>query len=172
MPEYDGPGRRAGSRTGDVRQTPGKPAARRTVRRSPPELSWQSCVAPANRLSTSSGLSKPVLFCSPDRGYTSIHLVPSRASALSSLHALVDSAFGRSRHATCTASAPEACLLIRHLLTACVPRRRAALRAASECQPMAASRAPAAQAAATPMVCVCYMIALDLLINFHVLAML
>ena len=31
MPDYDGPGRRAGSRTGDVRQTPSKQAPRRTV---------------------------------------------------------------------------------------------------------------------------------------------
>ena len=32
MPDYDGPGRRAGSRTGDVRQTPSKAGPRRTVR--------------------------------------------------------------------------------------------------------------------------------------------
>jgi len=34
MPDYDGPGRRAGSRTGDVRQTPSKAGPRRTVRAS------------------------------------------------------------------------------------------------------------------------------------------
>ncbi len=44
MPEYDGPGRRAGSRTGDVRQTPGKPAARRTVRCFSPDLNCHSSV--------------------------------------------------------------------------------------------------------------------------------
>ena len=48
--DYDGPGRRAGSRTGDVRQTPGKPAARRTVRRSLTDLHWPRIRACAGRL--------------------------------------------------------------------------------------------------------------------------